>query len=102
MSKKTINGKIKIFYPFDKDDVIQDLKTFADLLGLVSKRKEGVVTSSLNDTTGKRENITKEEGYQSIGDQLDNLWHDIDEGKLDKTGSFYTSIKTVKDRWEKP
>ena len=26
----------------------------------------------------------------SIGEQLDNLWHDIDEGKLDKTGKFYT------------
>ena len=37
----------------------------------------------------------------SIGEQLDNLWHDIDEGKLDKTGSFYTSIKTVKDRFTK-
>ena len=114
MSKKTINGKIKIFYPFDKDDVIQDIteeekiakaklwnENYEAKNNYVSKRKEGVVTSSLNDTTGKRENITKEEGYQSIGDQLDNLWHDIDEGKLDKTGSFYTSIKTIKDRWSK-
>tara|TARA_B000000557_G_scaffold74031_1_gene58887 strand:- start:811 stop:1044 length:234 start_codon:yes stop_codon:yes gene_type:complete len=38
----------------------------------------------------------------SIGEQLDNLWHDIDEGKLDKTGKFYTSIKVIKDKYPKP
>ena len=38
----------------------------------------------------------------SIGEQLDNLWHDIDEGKLDKTGKFYTSIKSIKDKYPKP
>ena len=35
--------------------------------------------------------------YAEIGIQLDKLWHDIDSGTLDKTGSFYTSIKAVKD-----
>ena len=38
----------------------------------------------------------------TIGEQLDNLWHDIDEGKLDKTGKFYTSIKVIKDKYPKP
>tara|TARA_R100000900_G_scaffold145798_1_gene132781 strand:- start:2175 stop:2540 length:366 start_codon:yes stop_codon:yes gene_type:complete len=35
--------------------------------------------------------------YDTLGNQLDKLFHDIDEGKLDKTGSFYLGIKTVKD-----
>lgn len=35
--------------------------------------------------------------YPHHRDQLDQLWHDIDEGKLDKTGSWYTAIKAVKD-----
>ena len=35
--------------------------------------------------------------YLSWREQLDKLWHDIDDGKLDKTGSWYTHIKTVKD-----
>ena len=33
----------------------------------------------------------------TLGDELDALWHDIDEGKLDKTGAFYTAIKKIKD-----
>ena len=35
--------------------------------------------------------------YLSWEEQLDKLWHDIDDGKLDKTGSWYTHIKAVKD-----
>jgi hypothetical protein len=35
--------------------------------------------------------------YATIGDQLDQLWHDIDDGKLDKTGSWYLAVKAVKD-----
>ena len=38
----------------------------------------------------------------SIGEQLDNLWHDIDEGKLDKTAKFYTSINVIKDKYPTP
>ena len=35
--------------------------------------------------------------YLSWEEQLDKLYHDIDDGKLDKTGSWYTHIKAVKD-----
>ena len=35
--------------------------------------------------------------YPDIKEQLDKLFHDIDEGKLDKTGTFYTALKAVKD-----
>lgn len=35
--------------------------------------------------------------YAPVKEQLDKLFHDIDQGKLDKTGSFYTHIKKVKD-----
>tara|TARA_Y100001960_G_C14335126_1_gene661968 strand:- start:95 stop:448 length:354 start_codon:yes stop_codon:yes gene_type:complete len=35
--------------------------------------------------------------YPDIKEQLDKLFHDIDDGKLDKTGTFYTAIKAVKD-----
>ena len=54
-------------------------------------------TSSFNSTTGVRENIVRQAGYEIIAEQLDKLWHDIDDGKLDKTGSWYTHIKAVKD-----
>ena len=35
--------------------------------------------------------------YLSWNEQLDKLYHDIDDGKLDKTGSWYKHIKAVKD-----
>jgi len=35
--------------------------------------------------------------YKAIGDQLDLIWHDIDNGTLDITGEFYSAIKSVKD-----
>jgi hypothetical protein len=37
------------------------------------------------------------EVYPDLTEQLDKLWHDIDQGKLDKTGDFYTAIKKVKE-----
>jgi hypothetical protein len=40
--------------------------------------------------------------YPAIGDQLDMLWHAIDDGTLDKTSDFYTSLKVTKDKYPKP
>jgi len=39
--------------------------------------------------------------YPSIPDQLDKLYHDIDDGKLDKTGTWYLAIKATKDKFQK-
>ena len=38
----------------------------------------------------------------NIQEQLDLFWHDIDQGKFDKTGGFYNAIKGIKDRNPKP
>ena len=40
--------------------------------------------------------------YPNKEEQLDMLWHAIDEGTLDKTSDFYTEIKSVKDAHPKP
>ena len=41
--------------------------------------------------------------YAPTGDQLDMLWHTIDEGgTLDKTSEFYIANKAVKDANPKP
>ena len=40
--------------------------------------------------------------YASFGDQLDMLYKDIVDGKLDKTGTWATHIKEVKDANPKP
>ena len=43
--------------------------------------------------------------YAEFGQQLDQLWHDIDAGKLGdlaKTGTWYLTVKKVKDDFPKP
>ena len=118
MSNSTINGRYRIHYPFDKDDVqgvgtenLTDAEktTIADewntahekKWSYVKKRTDGFSTFDYNPTTGKKENIVRNTGYESIGNQLDNLWHDIDNDTLDKTGKFYNSIKEIKTKYPK-
>ena len=43
--------------------------------------------------------------YPSIPDQLDKLYHDIDDEKFGadaKTGTWYVAIKATKDKFRKP
>ena len=40
--------------------------------------------------------------YDQFVNQLDQLWHDIDDDKLDKTGEWYKAIKKVKNDNPKP
>lgn len=43
-------------------------------------------------------------GYPNIAEQLDQLWHDIDDGKLGAaatTGSWYVGISTIKNAFPK-
>ena len=39
--------------------------------------------------------------YPKFAEQLDKLWHDIDNGTLTKSGDFYTKLKAVKDKYPK-
>jgi len=39
--------------------------------------------------------------YPQIAEQLDMLWHAIDNGTLDKTSDFYIKLKAVKDKYPK-
>tara|TARA_R100001463_G_scaffold85416_1_gene140353 strand:+ start:316 stop:681 length:366 start_codon:yes stop_codon:yes gene_type:complete len=39
--------------------------------------------------------------YPSLAEQFDKLFHDINNNKLNKDGSFYKSIKEVKDNFPK-
>ena len=44
----------------------------------------------------------RQSAYGSLGDQLDQIFCDIDAGKLDKTGEWYKAIKAIKDSNPKP
>ena len=39
--------------------------------------------------------------YPRLQEQMDMLWHAIDENKLDKTSDFYLRLKEVKDKYPK-
>jgi len=52
----------------------------------------GNTEETLNAVLAKRKNE-----YLDFGTQLDKLYHDIDDDKLDKNGSWYKHIKAVKD-----
>ena len=39
--------------------------------------------------------------YPFLREQIDLLWHAIDDGTLDKTSDFYTKLKAAKDKWPK-
>jgi hypothetical protein len=43
----------------------------------------------------------RKKDYPSLEEQFDMLWHAINEGKLDKTSSFYTTLKNIKDSYPK-
>lgn len=40
--------------------------------------------------------------YPEITEQLDMLWHDIDQGRVGKLGNWYKACKAVKDAIPKP
>jgi hypothetical protein len=57
--------------------------------------------NALSSTATTKENNakifkTRITNYGNWQDQLDKLYHDIDDGKLDKNGSWYKHIKGVK------
>ena len=78
-----------------EDDCTNGLKALQDAWDLEfdsykSQRRLGVGTTS---------------GYDTIVNQLDQLWHDIDDGKFGsdaKTGSWYVGITSVKTAFPKP
>lgn len=44
----------------------------------------------------------RREKYPPLVEQLDMLWHSIDNGSLDKESDFYKAIKAVKEEFPKP
>ena len=45
---------------------------------------------------------TRATAYAEIKEQLDQLYHDMNAGKLDATGEWHKAIKAVKDATPKP
>lgn len=45
--------------------------------------------------------VPRSQEYPSIFEQLDMLWHAIDTNSLNKTSDFYTTLKSIKDKYPK-
>ena len=61
-------------------------------------------TRLANEATANQYKLDRAAAYASIGDQLDMLWHAIDDNATLKTryADFHTAIKAVKDANPKP
>jgi len=54
-------------------------------------------TELKNNYAAKEYQRKREKLYPTVQYQLDQLWHDINDDKLDKNGLWYTAIKKIKD-----
>jgi hypothetical protein len=72
----------------------------------IEKKLEALIISYNNRTNNSYEYseaiMGRKAEYPSLEEQLDLLFKDIDNDTLDKTGDFYTKLKTVKDNNPKP
>jgi hypothetical protein len=51
---------------------------------------------------GKTYKEFRQDNYPGVGEQLDMLWHMIDQGlPLDKTSAFYKAIAAIKNQFPK-
>lgn len=83
------NERVKFY-----SDATAETEISAPLTWEQVETKQNELTVAWNNIAYQRERAIK---YALVEQQLDNLWHDIDEDKLDKTGSFYLGNKAVKD-----
>lgn len=44
----------------------------------------------------------RRKSYPSVGEQMDMLWHAMNEGALPKVEPFFSEIKSVKENYPKP
>lgn len=59
---------------------------------------------NINANKSNTYSINRRDYYEKLEEQLDNLYHDIDNGKFGdtaKTGQFYLKRKAVKDKFPK-
>jgi hypothetical protein len=105
---KAINANARYKYSDDNIDTI----TWLDGTTAISKsdietklndlRTQWNAKKYARDRKGAILNAATAAGEDMFAIQLDKLWHDINDGKLDKTGSFYAYIKGIKDANAKP
>ena len=93
MAQKYVNGELVNLTTEEETQIANDAAADAAkkaATGYIMDRKLGVGTTS---------------GYDTIANQLDQLYHDMKDGKLGvaaTTGSWYVGITSVKTAFPKP
>ena len=85
------------------NDTIKGLWGAAESLSMSDINTKAVQLKNASEYVDNRVGITS--GYAPLQNQLDQLWHDIDDGKFGsdaKTGSWYVGISSVKTLFPKP
>ena len=85
------------------NDTIKNLTGAATSLSMSDINTKAVQLKNAGEYVDGRVGITS--GYALLQTQLDQLWHDIDDGKFGsdaKTGSWYVGISSVKTLFPKP
>ena len=77
------------------DNPVTELPTDSSLNAKLAELQSTYDEKNLAYKTNRRN------AYPYVFDQIEMLYDDIENGKLDKTGSFYTAIKAVKDKYPK-
>jgi hypothetical protein len=80
----------------DGTRLIRTTQERVDVVNMRFNENDELVPVALPYTTRRRM------AYPRIGDQLDALWHAMDQGTLPKAEPFYSDIKAVKDANPKP
>jgi len=60
---------------------------------------ESLVTAKLSETEYQD---NRQSEYPTLTEQLDKLYHDMTNNKLDTTGEWHKAVKSVKDKYPKP
>ena len=72
---------------------------YANYLEWVADGNTATAADAIPDPTYQENRVAE---YPPIGDQLDLLYKDMLADKGDKTGAWFTAVKTVKDKYPKP
>lgn len=84
MSKKLVNGQL------------------VDMSAQEITDRDAEIAAAAADAAANGYKTARAKAYERLEEQLDKLWHDIDNGTLDQTGAFYLHRKAVKDANPKP
>jgi len=90
-----------------KDFYNEDPQAYADIVAQANAENKNIEIVDDNLVLVEKEHpvlgykVLRAREYPQIREQLDMLWHAIDENKLDKTSDFYLRLKAVKEMFPK-